>query len=102
MHSLRDELTFLLSGRGLPYHKVSMMVALVVTIILTVAFANNYITDGKVAVIDLDNSKLSREFIEELNTSPYIRVDTVLHVPAARTTAVSRPVSRGHLFAGRF
>ncbi|MGL5513089.1 MAG: ABC transporter permease, partial [Sporomusa sp.] len=58
-------------------------VALVVTIILTVAFANNYIKDGKVAVIDLDNSKLSREFIDELNTSPYIRVDTVLNVPAA-------------------
>lgn len=82
MHSWQDELGYLLSGKGMPYHKVSIMVALVVTIAFTAIFSNNYIKDGKVAVIDLDNSKFSREFIEEMDASPYIRVQTVLNTPA--------------------
>ncbi|WP_371373618.1 ABC transporter permease [Sporomusa aerivorans] len=81
MHSLKDEIAYLFSGRGMPYHKVSIMVALVVTIAFTAVFSNNYIKDGKVAVIDLDNSKFSREFIEEMNASPYIRIKEVLNVP---------------------
>ncbi len=65
----------------MPYHKVSIMIAVVVTIVLTVVFSNNYIKDGKVAVIDLDNSKFSHEFIEEMNASPYIQVKDVLNTP---------------------
>jgi ABC-2 type transport system permease protein len=82
MHSLKDELTFFFSGRGMPYGKVSMMIAILVVLLFTAVFSDNYIKDGKVAVIDLDNSKFSHEFIEEINTSPYIKVEAVLNVPA--------------------
>lgn len=82
MHSLKDELAYFFSGKGMPYHKVSIMIAVVITLLFTAVFSNNYIEDGKVAVIDLDNSQLSREFIEEMNTSPYIKVADVLNVPA--------------------
>lgn len=82
MHSLKDELTYFFSGRGMPYAKVSMIVALVVALLFPAVFSNNYIKDGKVAVIDLDNSKFSHEFIEEINASPYMKVKDVLNVPA--------------------
>lgn len=82
MHSLKDELAYFFSGKGMPYHKVSIMIALVVTLLFTAVFSNNYIKDGKVAVVDLDNSRYSREFIEEIDTSPYIEVKDVLNVPA--------------------
>lgn len=82
MHSLKDELTYFFSGKGMPYAKVSMMVAIIVALLFTVVFSNNYIKDGKVAVIDLDNSKYSHEFVEAMNASPYIKVADVLNVPA--------------------
>ena len=82
MHSLKDELRYFFSGKGMPYAKVSIMIAVVVSVIFTVVFPNNYIKDAKVAIIDLDNSKFSHEFIEELNSSPYIKVVDVLNVPA--------------------
>lgn len=81
MHSLKDELTYFFSGIGMPYAKVSIMIAVVVSVLFTAVFSDNYIKDGKVAVIDLDNSKFSREFIAVINTSPYIRVKDVLNVP---------------------
>lgn len=82
MHSLKDELAYFFSGKGMPYGKVSMMIAIVVVLLFTAVFSDNYIKDGKVVVIDLDNSKFSHEFIEEMNTSPYIKVKDVLNVPA--------------------
>lgn len=82
MHSLKDELTYFFSGKGMPYGKVSIMVAIVVAVLFTVVFTNNYIKDGKIAVIDLDNSKFSHEFIEKINASPYMKVKDVLNIPA--------------------
>ncbi|HWR37858.1 MAG TPA: ABC transporter permease [Patescibacteria group bacterium] len=82
MHSLKDELAYFFSGKGMPYVKVSIMVALVVSLLFTAMFSNNYIRDGKIAVIDLDNSKFSHEFIDDMNASPYLAVKDVLNVPA--------------------
>lgn len=82
MNSLKDELAFFFSGRGMPYEKVSIVVALVVTLLLGGLLANNYSQDVHVAVIDLDNSKYSHEMIEKLDASPYIQVTTVLNTPA--------------------
>ena len=82
MHSLKDELAYFFSGSGMPYAKVSMMVAIVVSLLFTAVFSNNYAKDVPVAVIDLDNSKFSHELIEELNTSPYVEIKDVLNVPA--------------------
>ncbi|MDF2633641.1 MAG: putative efflux protein [Pelosinus sp.] len=82
MHSLKDELTYFFSGKGMPYAKVSLIIAIIMVVVFSAIGSDNYIKDGKVAVIDLDNSKFSHEFIEEMNTSPYIKVKDVLNVPA--------------------
>ena len=81
MHSLKDELTFFFSGRGMPYEKVSLMVAVVVTVLLSILLGNNYAKDARVAVIDLDNSKYSHAIIDEMNASPFIKVTAVLNTP---------------------
>ena len=67
MNSLKDELTFFFSGQGMPYAKVSIMVAVVVALLFTAILSNNYVKDASIAVIDMDNSKFSRELIEEIN-----------------------------------
>lgn len=82
MHSLRDELSFFFSGKGMPYEKVSLMVAIAVTVVLSMLLANNYIQDANVAIIDLDNSKYSHEVIEKLNASQFIKITAVLNMPA--------------------
>lgn len=79
MNSLKRELAFLFSGMGMPYEKVAMVVAVVCAVLFTVLLGNNYIQDAPVAVIDLDNSKYSHQVIDEMDASPYIRIDTVLH-----------------------
>lgn len=86
MHTLRDEIAFLFSGKGMPYEKVSILVAVVVTVVFTIFLSNNYVKDGSVAVIDLDNSRYSRELIDVLDASPYIAVNAVLNVPAEPKT----------------
>jgi ABC-type multidrug transport system permease subunit len=79
MNSLKDELRFLFSGRGMPYEKVSMMVAIVCAVVFTLVLGNNAIHDAPVAVIDLDNSKYSHEVTQMMDASPFIRVDTVIN-----------------------
>lgn len=86
MNSLKDELTFFFSGQGMPYAKVSIMVAVVVAVLFTAILSNNYVKDASIAVIDMDNSKFSHELIEEINASPYIKVSAVLNVPAEPQT----------------
>lgn len=82
MRFLKDELAYLFSGKGMPYEKVSIMIAVVVTLLFSTIFSNNYIKEGKIAVIDLDNSKFSHELIDKINASPYMKVGAVLNVPA--------------------
>lgn len=81
MKSLRDEIEYLLSGMGMPYHKVAFTIAIVVSVLFTIAYPMNYAKDIPVAVIDLDNSRLSHTFTEQLNTSPYLEIKTVLYTP---------------------
>lgn len=81
MNSLKDELKYLFSGQGMPYEKVSLMVAVIITVFLTVIFGNNFIKDAHVAVADLDNSKYSREFIDKINASEYMQVTAMLNTP---------------------
>lgn len=81
MNSLKDELKYLFSGQGMPYEKVSLMVAVIITVFLTVIFGNNFIKDAHVAIVDLDNSKYSREFIDKINASEYMQVTSVLNTP---------------------
>ena len=90
MRFLKDELNHIFSGKGAPYGKVALIVALVVTFLFPLIFSNNYIKDGKVVVIDLDNSSYSHEFIDMINASPYIKVQAVINdLPPKNSTAGS-------------
>lgn len=90
MRFLKDELAHFFSGQGMPYGKVSLMVAMVVTLVFTAVFSNSYIKDGKVVVIDLDNSNYSHEFIDTMNASPYIKVQEILNIPVDPKTLLYR------------
>ena len=81
MHSLKDEFKILFSGMGMPYEKVSVMVALVVTVFFTVLFGNNFAKDAPVAVIDLDHTRYSRELTDKIDASPYMKVIAVTDAP---------------------
>lgn len=82
MNSLRDEVKFLFSGQGMPYEKVSLMVAMVISFLLSVLLSGNFAKDGEVAIIDLDNSAYSRELINRIDASEYMQVTAVLNTPA--------------------
>ena len=82
MDSVKDEIEFLLSGKGMPYQKVSLVVAIVVAVFFTLALYNNSIRDARVAIIDLDNSKYSRELAQKIDASPFMHVTAILNTPA--------------------
>ena len=79
MNSLKNEVRFLFSGQGMPYEKVCIMVAMVVTVIMSVLLAGNFAKDAKVAVIDLDNTKYSHKLIDEIDASEYMKVTAVFN-----------------------
>ena len=82
MNSLVDEIHFLFSGRGMPYEKVALMVASVITVFFTVFLGYNYARDVNVVVIDLDHSRYSQEMVETINSSRHMKVSTVIYTPA--------------------
>lgn len=83
MNSIRDELEFILSGRTIPYDKVAVVLMLVITLILGAMISNNTILEGKIAVIDMDNSKYSRDLIAKMNASEFIKVTEVIYSPVS-------------------
>lgn len=64
INSFKDEIKFLFSGKGMPYEKVCLTVAMIISVFL-----------------NLDNSKYSRELITQIDSSEYMRVKAVLNVP---------------------
>ena len=81
INSFKDEIKFLFSGKGMPYEKVCLMVAMIISVFLSVLLAGNFAKDAPVIVIDLDNSRYSRELITQIDSSEYMRVKAVLNVP---------------------
>ncbi len=79
MNSLKNEIRFLFSGQGMPYEKVCLMVAMVVTVLLTAMMSPNFAEDAKVTVIDMDNTRYSHEIIDRINASEYMKVTAVLN-----------------------
>ena len=79
--SFFSEIKFLFSGQGMPYEKVCIMVAMVISVVLSVMMSGNFSKDAPVAVIDLDNSKYSRELITKINASEYMKVTDIINVP---------------------
>ena len=80
--SLNDELKFLLSGKGMPYEKVCIMVAMIISVILSVLLSGNFGKDAPVVVIDLDNTRYSRELITKFDSSEYMKVTATINSPA--------------------
>lgn len=79
--SILEELGAMLSGHFVPYHKTAIAVAAVTTVLFSIVFAHSTIFEGRIAVVDLDHSKLSTELIEQINTNSYIKVGEVWHSP---------------------
>ena len=65
----------------MPYEKVCLMVAMVITVIMSVILSGNIAKDAKVAVIDLDNSAYTRELINRIDASEFMEVTAVLNTP---------------------
>ena len=82
INSFKDEVKFLFSGKGMPYEKVCLTVAMIISVFLSVLLAGNFAKDAPVIVIDLDNSRYSRELITQIDSSEYMRVKAILNVPA--------------------
>ncbi|MBR2519478.1 MAG: ABC transporter permease [Selenomonadaceae bacterium] len=81
-NSFKDEINFLFSGKGMPYEKVCLTVATIIGVVLSVLLAGNFAKDAPVIVIDIDNSRLSREIITQIDSSEYMRVKSVINTPA--------------------
>ena len=82
VNSFKDEVKFLFSGKGMPYEKVCLTVAMIIGVALSVLLSGNFSKDAPVVVIDLDNSRLSREIITQIDSSEYMRVTAVVNVPS--------------------
>lgn len=65
----------------MPYEKVCLMVAMVISVILSVLLSGNFAKDAEVVVIDLDNSAYSREMTNKIDASEYMKVTAVLNTP---------------------
>ena len=65
--SIDEEFQAMLSGRFIPYHIAAFMMAIMITLIVSVCARHGEVFEGKIAVIDLDSSQLSTTLIEKLN-----------------------------------
>ena len=79
INSLKSEIKYLFSGLGMPYEKVCLIVAIFVTVFFTIYLGNNVTRDVAVAVIDLDHSRYSQELVSKIDSSPYMRVSSVVY-----------------------
>lgn len=78
-----EEFQAMLSGKFIPYHIAAFMMAIMITLIVSVCMRYGEVFEGKIAVIDLDCSHLSTTLIEKLNTSAYVEITEVYHSPVA-------------------
>ncbi len=79
IRSLKNEIAFLFSGMSMPYEKICLIVAIFVTVVFTVFLENNIARDVPVAVIDLDHSRYSQELVSKIDSSPYMKVASVVY-----------------------
>ncbi len=79
VNSFKDEVKFLFSGKGMPYEKVCLTVAMIIGVFLSVLLAGNFSKDAPVIVIDLDNSRYSRELVTQIDSSEYMRVKAIIN-----------------------
>lgn len=79
MNSLRDEISFMLSKDGGRYYMVAFVVVIMVLLAFSQILVHNQIENGKLVVIDMDNSAFSKQLINKLHSSQYIKVEAVIH-----------------------
>ncbi|MFU0841402.1 MAG: ABC transporter permease [Burkholderia sp.] len=76
-----EELDAMTSGHFVPYHKLSIMAAIVTCLVLGTIFSQMSVIEAPVAVIDLDRTGQSARFIEALDSSRDIRVAKIVRSP---------------------
>ncbi|MCG5030757.1 ABC transporter permease [Mesosutterella sp. OilRF-GAM-744-9] len=79
--SMFEELEAMTSGHFVPYHKLSVMAAVVTTVVLGLFFTQMSVIEAPVAVIDLDRTTQSAALISALDSSRDIRVAKVVRSP---------------------
>lgn len=55
-----EEVAAMRSGHSMPYHKVALMIALVTCLFFCIFLQHQIAFDGRIAIIDLDNSRYSQ------------------------------------------
>jgi len=63
----------------MPYEKVSIMIAMVITLFMSVLLNGNFAKDARIVIIDLDNSAYTRELTGRIDASEYMKVTAVLN-----------------------
>ena len=64
----------------MPYEKVSIMIAMVITLFMSVLLNGNFAKDARIVIIDLDNSAYTRELTSRIDASEYMKVTAVLNM----------------------
>lgn len=100
IQSIREEIDAMTSGHFVPYHILSVLVSIIATLFFSAVFVQNTIYDGKIAVIDLDQSQTSTTLIEKLDASRYIEVARVTHHAIEPTSILMRDRYLGVLYIG--
>lgn len=77
--SIAAEWEAMFSGHFVPYQILSIIVAVITSFAFSIAMSHDAVFEAPVAVVDLDQSRWSASFIEELNASPMISVQSVSH-----------------------
>lgn len=96
--SMLEELDAMLSGHFIPYYKVCLGLAAIVSLIFSIVLSHGSVFEGKIAVIDLDGSNYSTELISKVNTSPFIEITEVIRSPINPITLVSHDRNLGVLY----
>lgn len=100
IQSIREEIESMTSGHFVPYHILSVLVSIIAAILFSAVFVHNTIYDGKIAVIDLDQSQTSTALIEKLDTSRYIEIASVTHNAVDPTSILMGDRYLGVLYIG--
>lgn len=74
-----EEVEAMRSGHCMPYHKLALVVALITCLFFCIFLQHQIAFDGRIAIIDLDNSRYSRELAQKLDASAYIEVTDIFY-----------------------
>ena len=80
--SIYEEISAMMSGHFIPYHKLCFMAAFLTALIFSILFTQMGVIEAPVAVVDLDHSARSAKFIQAVELIP--RYPYRLGVPYAR------------------